>query len=413
MNAAILSIGTELMTGASVDTNSAWLSGELLRLGVTVRSHSTVGDNWVDITTALVAATCGCELVLVTGGLGPTEDDMTRKALAAALGEELRVDQASLVAIRSFFERIGRSMPQANEVQAMLPPSATPLPNEWGTAPGMRARMEDAEVFCLPGVPREMKAMFAAYVEPFARSRPDRQAMAVRAIHTFGAGESHVAEMLGDMMAPGRNPAVGTTASEGVITVRIVAEARSQAEADELADRDASTVRATLGRLVWGEGGDTLAGVVGHELARRRFTLSTAESCTGGLLSTLLTDVPGSSQYYLGGFVTYCNARKMTDLGIDPALIERCGAVSEEVARAMASGCRRVTGSDYALSLTGIAGPTGGTPDKPLGLVYIGLAGPTDIQVTQCRFSDRLDRRAIRDRSAKTALNLLRLDLKV
>jgi nicotinamide-nucleotide amidase len=254
--------------------------------------------------------------------------------------------------------------------------------------------------------------MFECYTEPHLRRQSGRSAVVVRTLRTFGAGESNIAEQIDHLMARTRNPAVGTTASEGVITVRIVARAEAADEAQARAQRDADEVRAILGPLVFGEDDDTLASVVGRELAARALTVATAESCTGGLLGKLLTDVSGSSAYYLGGFITYSNEAKVNVTGVPGELIETHGAVSEQVARALAEGCQARTGSDYGLATTGIAGPTGGTPEKQVGLVYIGLAGPSGSSAKRCQFSDRLNREAIRDRSAKTALNMLRCELR-
>lgn len=411
MQAQVISIGTELTTGQALDTNGAWLSDRLVSLGVTTARHITIADDRADIAAVVVDA-CRCaDLVLVTGGLGPTPDDMTRAALADAAGVTLVRDEASVQMVAGFFARLERPMADSNLVQAMIPEMATVLANPHGTAPGVRIAIGSAVVFAMPGVPREMKPMFEDYVAPWIVSRSDRQAIAVRAIRTFGAGESNLAEQLGDLLEPSRNPAVGTTASEGVISVRIVASADTQTDADRAADRDAAIVRRRLGSLVYGEGDDTLAAVVGAILAKCGQTVSAAESCTGGLLGATITDVSGSSAYYLGGFITYSNAQKIAALGVDAKLIEARGAVSAPVAEAMAAGCRQKTGSDYALSVTGVAGPTGGTEEKPVGLVYVGLADASGAQHRRVMYSDRMSRAAIRDRSTKYALNWLRLRL--
>jgi nicotinamide-nucleotide amidase len=230
-------------------------------------------------------------------------------------------------------------------------------------------------------------------------------------LRTFGAGESNLAEQIADLMTPGRNPAVGTTASEGVISVRIVARAESRSAAAQLADADEAEVRRRLGPLVYGHDDDTLASVVGAQLAERGLTVATAESCTAGLIAKMLTDVAGSSRYVLGGIITYSNALKTVLLNVPAQLIESHGAVSEQVARVMAENCRTLFECDFALSVTGIAGPGCGTATKPVGLVHIGLASPRETVVRECRFSDRFSRDAIRDRSAKTALNMLRREL--
>ena len=411
MQAEIISIGAELMSGAAVDTNSAWLSARLGLAGVPVIRHTTIGDDRDAIAAAVRQSADRVELIITTGGLGPTLDDMTREALAAVTGRPLKLDATSLEKIEAYFAGINRPMPATNRVQAMFPAGAPALPNEWGTAPGVRIELGRAAIFSLPGVPREMQAMFEHYIAPFVAERRGDSALAHRVLRTFGAGESTLAGQIEDIMTPGRNPAVGTTASEGVITVRIVARGATDDEASALADRDAALVRERFGPLVYGENDDTIASVAGRMLAERDQTVSTAESCTGGLIGKLFTDISGSSAYYVGGFVTYSNALKANLLGIDPDLIECEGAVSDAVARAMAIGCRATTGSDYAIAVTGVAGPTGGTAAKPVGLVYIALTGPDGTEVKECRFSDHLSREAIRDRTAKTALNMLRRKL--
>lgn len=411
MRAEILTCGTELLTGAAVDTNSAYLSAELARRGVLVARHCSVADELDEFVAAVREACARCDLLIITGGLGPTRDDLTRDVLAAVTGRPLESDAEALASIEGFFAGIGRPMPESNRVQALRPRGATMLPNAWGTAPGLRVTIGRTTIFALPGVPREMKAMFAEYIGPFLDDSAAPAGVAIRAIRTFGAGESTVAEQIADLMAPGRNPAVGTTASEGVITVRIVANASSPEAAGELADRDQAEVVGRLGKLVFGFGDDTLPAVVIRELVARKATVATAESCTGGLIAKHLTDVPGSSAAVLAGFVTYSNEAKVSLLEVDAALIASHGAVSEAVAAAMAANCRRLTGATCALSCTGIAGPGGGTPGKPVGLVYVGLCGPEVSTVRECRFSDRLSREAIRDRTSKTVLNMLRLEL--
>lgn len=411
MQAQVISIGTELTTGQALDTNCAWLSDRLISLGVTVTRHTTIADHQSEIATAVADACSRSDVVLITGGLGPTPDDMTRAALAEAAGVGLVRDEASVQLIAGFFARMERPMAPSNLVQAMIPATAMVLDNPHGTAPGVRIAIGSAMVFAMPGVPREMKPMFESHAAPWIMSHPNRRAIAIRVIRTFGDGESNLAERLGELLDPSRNPAVGTTASEGVISVRIVATANTQTEADQAANRDAAIVRESLGILVYGEGDDTLAAVVGAILKARGQTVSTAESCTGGLLGATITEVPGSSAYYVGGFVTYSNEQKIAALGVDAKLIESHGAVSAQVAEAMAAGCREKTGSDYALSITGVAGPTGGTNDKPVGLVYIGLADAHGAEHRRVMYSDRMSRTAIRDRSTKYALNWLRLRL--
>ena len=427
MNAQIISTGTELTIGQAVDTNAAWLSQQLAALGIPCERHVAVPDDQAAITSAIIEASRQARVVLVTGGLGPTPDDLTRPALADALGVEVRLDQASLEQIEAFFRQRGRPMRESNRCQAMLPVGADPIENTCGTAPGMHARLNYADIYVMPGVPHEMKVMFERDVRPAIESgaRNDSRTSDVRTrvsgsggavilqhtLRTFGMPEAEIGEKLADLMQRGRNPAVGTGASDLVISIRINAHGATAGEARELLDADVAEVRLRLGHFVYGEGDETLAHAVARLLIERHRTIATAESCTGGLIAKRLTDVSGSSAYFIQGFVTYANEAKHRLLGIPMEVIESYGAVSAEVAEAMAANCRRLAGTDYALSATGVAGPTGGTPAKPVGLVYIAFAHATGAIVKELRMGETLPRDAIRDRTAKAALNLLRLQL--
>jgi nicotinamide-nucleotide amidase len=409
MIAELLSIGTELTTGVITDTNSSWLSRHLAELGMAVTRHVTLSDDRADIHRAIADAAARCELLIVTGGIGPTADDLTRFGLADALATTLEENAEALEQIRGFFARWGREMSAANRIQALLPRGSSPLENATGTAPVMVAPLGDCRIICLPGVPSEMKRMFDDHVAPALAALDARPVIVIRALHTFGAAEAEVAQRIEHLMRPGRNPAVGTTASDAVISVRIVARAEAGEAADVLADQDQAEVAGLLGDLVFGRAEETLATAVARLLIERRATVSTAESCTGGLLAKLLTDVPGSSAYFLRGYVTYANEAKIELVGVPAELIHEHGSVSEPVARVMAHGCRERSGSDFALSVTGVAGPTGGSAEKPVGLVYIGLADAAGVEVKRCLFGAHLSRESIRDRTCKTALNMLRL----
>lgn len=411
MDAAILSVGTELITGQSVDTNSAWLSARLTALGIRVAAHVTVGDERERLVEALRRVMDECDLVVVTGGLGPTLDDLTREALSEAVGQPLIENDDALHRIRDFFQKRGRDMPESNRVQAMVPRGGTMIPNDRGTAPGIRCDSGTCAVFALPGVPGEMKPMFVESVEPWVRARTGEATGVTRVLRCHGISEASLGEKLADLMQRGRNPSVGTTASRTIIGVRVVAQGRSLAEAEALAAKDVNEVRSRLGNAVFGENEETMEQVVGRMLIAAGKTIATAESCTGGLLAAALTETPGSSAYFVEGFVTYSNEAKSKLLGIPAELILSHGAVSEETARAMAQRCRIVAGTNYALSITGIAGPSGGTAEKPVGLVYVGLATPGGEVVRKFLWGETLPREEIRDRSCKAALNLLRLEL--
>ena len=412
MIAEIISIGTELTTGMVTDTNSAWLARRLGEFGAAVTRHTTVGDDRAGLCGAIKSAAARAELLILNGGLGPTRDDLTRFALADALGQPLESDRQAQEQIEAFFEKMGRQMSEPNLVQALIPRTATVIENPLGTAPGLEARIGECQVVCLPGVPREMQRMFEEVASRLcAAGGADIAPVVIRLLHTFGSYEADLGRTIERFMEPGRNPAVGTTATDAVISVRIVACATERASAVVLADRDEREIRALLGDLVFGTGENTLESVAARLLTERRLTISTAESCTGGLLAKRLTDISGSSAFVLRGYVSYSNESKTELLGVGEELLAAHGAVSEEVARAMATGCRARSGADLAVSTTGIAGPTGGSADKPVGLVYIGLADAGGVEVRRCRFGSYLPRSAIRDRTCKTALNLIRLRL--
>jgi nicotinamide-nucleotide amidase len=410
-SAWIVAIGTELALGQAQDTNSAWLAQRLAALGVRADRHVVVADELAAIRAVLSQAAAAGDLVLVTGGLGPTDDDVTRAALAKAAGVGLEEDAASVERLQAFFARRGREMPERNRVQALIPRTGLALPNQCGTAPGIHMLLEGTPCYVLPGVPFEMRAMYEAEVEPVVRAAAAGAVLRSRRLHTFGAGESDVGLKIRDLMARGRNPEVGTTAEIGVVSVRINARGRDAAEADGLLDEAEAEIRRRLGPLVYGRDSETLGGVVGERLVELGWTLSTAESCTGGLISQLLTDVPGSSRYFLGGLVTYSNALKTGLVGVDQALLMAHGAVSEPVAVAMADGAARVTGSDVAVSVTGVAGPGGGSVEKPVGLVFIGLHTCGACAPHAFRFGEDHPREVIRMRAARMALHLVRTSL--
>jgi len=422
MRANILSVGNELVTGQVIDTNAAHIAGMLARHGVAVAEHCTVNDEVAPIRDAIVRLAGQCEVLVVTGGLGPTRDDLTRQGLAEAMGVDLFTDPQCLRDIEEHFRRRGWPMAESNRRQALMPRGAEALRNAVGTAPGMAARVGGCQVFVLPGVPGEMRHMLAEHVEP---RLPGGGAVIVhRSVHTFGLGESGVGAKIADLMDRDANPTVGTTASAGMVSIRITARGDGAEHAEALAGGVIDEVTARLGELVVGADDQTMGAVVGRLLVERGATLAAAESCTGGLIGKMVTDVPGSSRYFLGGVVAYSNAVKQSLLGVPPELIDAHGAVSEPVAAAMAEGVRRSLGSDYGLAVTGIAGPDGGSEEKPIGTVCVALAGPGfgDLPPGQAGLSPaagsqthtvRLggDREAVRLRAALNAMNMLRLEL--
>jgi nicotinamide-nucleotide amidase len=423
--AAILSIGDELTLGQNLDTNSQWLSHRLTALGVIPIQHATVPDDLAATRDAILRLADVADLVIITGGLGPTADDLTRAALAAAMNEPLVEDLEALAQITAWFASRTRPMPALNRVQAQRPRSAAIIRNDWGTAPGMQARLQkrdrqgasDAaaplspaftDIFSLPGPPREMRPMFEASVLPHIK--PART-VRTRALPTFGLGESEIATRLGSLMDRDRNPTVGTTASHGVVTVRIRFEASPQtdpASASRAIAEVESKARAALGSYIFGADADTQSSVIRDLLKERNLTLATVESCTGGLLGELITETPGSSAIYRGGFITYTNELKQQLVGVPAATFAPGGpgAVSRECAEAMARGGLAVTGADFCLSITGIAGPDGGSAEKPIGTVWIALASRESVHSRRFQFSG--ERSNIRDWSARSALAMLR-----
>jgi nicotinamide-nucleotide amidase len=417
LNAIVLSIGDELVLGQTVDTNSAWISQQLAAVGAGVAAHLTVSDDQRAIEQAILESVGRCDVLICSGGIGPTEDDLTRQALASVMGVELELSEQWLRKLEAFFHRINRPMSPLNRIQAMIPRGATMIDNPNGTAAGIDATYVSGDqkticrIFVMPGVPKEMKAMFAASVLPVVRERAGGAVILSRTLHTFGLGESAIAEKLGPLMMRQRNPSVGTTVSGGIVSLRInsrfgsLDEATRELEATEAACRDA------LGPLIFGTDEETLPSVV-HQLILSLPTpplIRTAESCTGGLVAKMLTDTAGSSAYFDRSFVTYSNQAKQALLGVPAALIEQHGAVSEPVAKAMAEGARGTQANAVAIALSGIAGPGGGTRTKPVGTVCIALAhdGSTTIRT----FVLTGDREMIRDRAAKMALTMLRFHL--
>ncbi len=406
----ILAIGDELILGQKLDTNSQWLSDRLVGLGIGVLEHVTVEDDEGAIGGAIRRLASGCDLVICTGGLGPTEDDRTRQGLAIALGEDLIEDEGLLEVLLERYATRGREMAATNRVQAQRPPSACGLANERGTAPGLFATLSSGVgVFCLPGPPSEMRAMFDR--EVVGRVRPAGTGRVIRTafLHTIGLGESTIAEMLGGLMDRSRNPLVGTTASGGVVTCRIRYEG-SVDGADEAMEETASAVRDRLGAPVFGESEQTLGGVCIDLLRERGETACTIESCTGGLVGQLLTMNAGASDAYVGGWVTYTNQMKRGQVGVSRSVFQRSGAVSAECASAMARGGLERSGAAHAISVTGIAGPGGGTDEKPVGTVWIARAS-ADGSIDTRRFWFRGDREGVRSWSAMSALAMLRLKL--
>ncbi len=410
MNAEIVAVGTELVSGQKLDTNSQWLSLRLGELGIATAFHTSLGDDLAQNVSAFRIATERAGLVVVTGGLGPTQDDLTREALAAVAGADLIEDADSLLAIRALFERRNRPMTERNRVQALLPRGAEALANPIGTAPGIWMAVGPSVVVCLPGVPNEMKRMFVDQVVPRLKSRGMATKVIVhRVVNLFGRGESEIEAKALDLTARGRVPEVGITASDATISFRVTAEGADEAEAIRNAEPTVAIIRERFGELVVGEGSADVADGLVAALLHKGQTLAVAESCTGGLVASRITAIPGVSPVFLGGVVSYANSAKVDLLGVPPGSIASHGAVSEEVAHAMAEGARSRFGADFGLAITGIAGPTGGTPEKPVGLVYVAVASASGTETRKLEIGPEQPRDVIRSRAAKAAMNLARL----
>lgn len=406
LKAEIIAAGTELLLGETVDTNTAEISTWLADLGIGVYFHQTVGDNRLRMAAALSHALLRSNLIVITGGLGPTEDDMTKEVLAAVSGRPLYLHEESLAEIAAFFAARGRTMSENNRRQAMLPQGAEVLKNPIGTAPGVYVEINGAHVFCLPGVPSEMRAMWRESVVPILRRLVDGPyVISSRTLRFYGIGESDLETQVSDLLH-GHNPTLAPYAGPGEVRLRITARASSEAEALRLIEPLEKEIEARVGHALYGKDDETLEGVVGNLLRETNRTLALAESCTGGLIAHRITNVAGSSTYFKQGWVVYSNEAKASLLGVDESVLKTHGAVSAECAAQMAIGALERAESDVALSVTGIAGPGGGSEHKPVGLVYFGLAGFGEVKTFR-RVFPAPNREQVKGRSSSEALYLL------
>lgn len=406
LRAQVVAIGDELVHGSSLDTNSKYLASELERLGLVVRRFTVVGDEPEHLRQAIESACAHADVVVATGGLGPTMDDRTRQVVAELLGVELQFDEGSWHDIRKWFKLRKRPLPESNRRQAMVPPGGTVLANDNGTAPGFAVTIGSARFFALPGVPREMRPMFAGGVLPELEALSGLLPTAHTKLLILGPSEALLGERLAAFMEPGRNPAVGITATGGLLTVRIVATAASSDAAAAACEATAAELRPLLREWLFAEGDYELSELVMMRLRDRGQTLAMAESCTGGRVAARLVDVAGASEVFAGSVVAYSNASKTALLGVDDELLREHGAVSEPVAMAMAAGARDRFQTDLALSTTGVAGPDGGTAEKPVGTVCFGLATAEELRSWTLQIPD-LGREFIRDRAVFEVFRML------
>jgi len=410
MDAEIIAVGSELLTSNRQETNSLYLTQKLNALGIEVRFKTIVGDNAEHLAQVFRAALGRSRLIFLTGGLGPTEDDLNRQVVAEVLGRPLHEVPEIRRRIEERFARFGRTMSENNARQALVPEGAEWLENKLGTAPGLWISHEGVAVVLLPGPPKELEAMFEATCAPRLASLASGECLRSRVYKTVGLAESEVDQRIAPLYKNYQNPRTTILATPGVIEVHLQARATNDVEANELLDQLGDRIEAALGEYVFSSGGESLEEVVGMYLVMRQKTVAVAESCTGGLLSERLTRVPGSSNYFLGGMVCYSNELKATLAGVPADLITEHGAVSLAVAQAMAEGVRKRTGASLGIGITGVAGPGGGTPEKPVGLVFIALADENGTQIREFRFPG--DRERVRHWATQMALEAVRRRLR-
>ena len=408
-NAQILCVGTELLLGDIVNTNAAFLSAQLAELGISVYKHICVGDNPERLSKALNAALSETDLIITSGGLGPTYDDLTKETIAAALGLELELHTPSLKKIKTYFERTGRVMPQNNVKQAMIPRGATVFPNNNGTAPAMAAfggENNSKTVIMLPGPPNELIPLFFEQVKPFLISHTDAVIDSVN-IHFFGIGESALEEQIKDLMVNATNPSIAPYCKSGEVRIRVTAKADSHEEARRMCESCVETIKqSSVGKFIYGIDTKTIENTLILALREKGLTFACAESCTGGLIAKRITDISGCSDVFLGGCVTYANSVKQNILGVRAETLDSVGAVSEQTALEMAEGIRKQTGADIGVSTTGIAGPTGGTPEKPVGTVFVAISAKEYSKCIKLTLSPMKSREFIREVSASNAMHL-------
>ncbi len=384
MKTAILTVGTEILFGQIVNTNAVFLSHELQNIGYDVMYHYSVGDNPGRLKELIAFAFHDCDLILTTGGLGPTQDDLTKEVIAEAMGDVIVENEECMKALLKRYEKNGRPMTPNNLKQANMPSRAKVLPNDAGTAPGFALEKDGKLIISMPGPPREMKRMFELQVKPILESMQD-SVIYYKILRTFGLGESSMETVLLPLIDGQTDPTIATYAKEGECSLRIASKRATKKEAAAAVDRMIEDVNQLIGEYIYSYDDEELIEVVGKLLLKKHITVSCAESCTGGLFAAALTDIPGISEVFERGIVTYSNRAKMEELGVKSETLDKFGAVSPETACEMAAGLAEKTGSDLCISVTGIAGPGGGTSEKPVGLVYIGISYKGQVNVIELK----------------------------
>lgn len=402
----LISVGTEILLGDILNTDAQFLSIELARLGISVIHQSTVGDNRERLLAQLKEAADRSDIIILSGGLGPTPDDLTKEVCCEFFGKKMFLHEPTVEKIKTYFSTKGMKMAQNNLKQAMLPKDCVIFPNDNGTAPGMAIEKDGVHILVLPGPPRELKPMFRNCAVPYLMQFSDRIIVSHN-IRTFGIGESSMAEMVNDLF-DAENPTVAPYAKDGEALLRVTAMARTKEEAENLCKPVINEIKSRLDGFVYGVDYTCIEEAVIEKLKEKHMKVATAESCTGGLIAKRITDVPGASEVFDCGIISYANEIKHRVLGVSEDDLNKYGAVSEPVARQMAQGALKVSGADIAVSVTGIAGPDSDSTNKPVGLVYIGLADRDNVWVRELRTS-RKDRSYNRYVSASNALNMIRL----
>ena len=373
MKAELISVGTEILLGEILNTDAQFLSRELSEIGIDVYHQSVVGDNEQRLAESVRTALGRADIVIASGGLGPTPDDITKEVISNVMGKKLVLDSKSLGYIRGYFERIGKTMTKNNEKQAYLPENCIILKNNCGTAPGCIIESGDKAVVILPGPPSELTRMYTESVKPYLKKKSGKK-LFTKTLHLFGIGESAVADGLSEYMKNQTNPTLAPYAKTGEVYLRLAAKAQNRDEAEEIMKPMLDIIYGKYGEFVYSDNDMSLPETVVTKLLGKKLTISTAESCTGGLIAKTITDYSGVSEIFSEGYVTYSNNAKMKNLGVLEKTLSSYGAVSEETAREMADGVRELSGADIGVSVTGIAGPGGGTKEKPVGLVYAAVS---------------------------------------
>lgn len=408
MKCEIIAVGTELLLGNIVNTNAQYLSQKLADIGIDVYYNLVVGDNMQRLKDTIRTSLCRSDLIITSGGLGPTADDLTKEGVSEALGLKLISHEASIKKIEAMFKVMGRTMTENNIKQGYIPEGATVLENNNGTAPGVLIEKDGKIIILLPGPPKELYPMFEDKVLPYLKTKV-HSTIKSRMLRVIGIGESAAEDMLKEIIKSQTNPTIAPYAKDGEVHLRITAKSDKIEEADKLIDQMEEKVKAILGENIYGYDEESLEEVVLKLLQERNITISLAESCTGGLIANRLTDVPGASASLICGVVSYSNASKINILGVSEDTISKYGAVSRKTAEEMAYGVKRINGTDIGLSITGIAGPCGGSDEKPVGLCYIGVAIGDKVMAHKFNFNG--NRKKIKWNSSSRALDFLRREL--